>query len=78
MKTENQRMDIGSRVRLNESHQMQNITYKKGHEFTIYGSSQRGWDLIDKDGNKLDECLFMEHKLELVKKVKKKTKKAKK
>ena len=41
--------------------------YPKGHEFTIYGSSYRGWDMIDDAGNKVDECLFIEHILELVK-----------
>jgi hypothetical protein len=63
---ENERMKIGSRVRLKEEHKMHSRTYDKGHEFTIYNSSYRGWDLVDDTGNKIDECLFMEHKLELV------------
>lgn len=37
---------------------MFNITYPKGHVFTVYGSSYRGWDLVDDSGNKMDECLF--------------------
>lgn len=57
---------IGSRVRLKEDHSMTKITYKAGHEFTIYGCSQRGWDMVDDYGNKIDEALFMEYKLELV------------
>lgn len=60
------RIEIGSRVRLNEDHEMNHKTYKKGHEFTVYGSSYRGWDLVDDDGNKIDECLFMHDKLELI------------
>jgi hypothetical protein len=53
-------------VRLTEDVEMFKCIYTKGHEFTVYGSSFRGWDLIDDDGNKIDECLFIHDKLELV------------
>lgn len=66
MKIEKQQIKIGSRVRLLEDVEMFNCTYTKGHEFTVYGSSYRGWDLIDDDGNKMNECLFIHDKLELV------------
>jgi hypothetical protein len=54
---------IGSRVRLLEQVNMTNITYEIGHVFTIFGSTERGWDLIDDNGNKLYETRFvkMEH-----------------
>lgn len=57
---------IGSRVKLTEDISLFNKQFKKGHIFTIYGSSYRGWDLIDDDGNKMDECLFIHDKLELL------------
>lgn len=66
MKIENKQIKIGSRVRLLEDVKMFNSIYKKGHEFKVYSSSYRGWDLIDDDGNKIDECLFIHDKLELV------------
>lgn len=66
MRIEHQQIQIGSRVRITEDIEMFNCTYIKGHEFTVYGSSQRGWDLIDDDGHKMDECLFIHDKLELV------------
>jgi hypothetical protein len=53
-------------VRLLEDVEMLNCTYTKGHEFTVYDSSSRGWDLIDDDGNKITECLFIHDKLELL------------
>ncbi len=60
-------MKIGDRVRLNEDQDMPGyMKFNKGHEFTIYGSSYRGLDLVDDDGNKLDETLFINHKLELI------------
>lgn len=49
---------------------MHNYTYTKGHEFTVYDESERGWDLEDDDGNKLCECLLIYDKLELVEKIK--------
>lgn len=59
----NKGIKIGSRVRLLEQVNMTNITYEIGHEFTVYGLSDRGWDLVDDNGNKLDETRFvkMEH-----------------
>jgi len=67
MKVENERIRIGSRVRLNDDVEMHNFTYTKGHEFTVFGESYRGLDLVDDDGNKLVETLFIHDKLELVK-----------
>lgn len=66
MKIEHKQIKIGSRVRLLEDVEMFTRTYTKGHEFTVYGGSYRGWDLIDDEGNKMDECLFIHDKLELV------------
>lgn len=66
MKVENKRIKVDSRVRLNEEHKMFNCTYTKGHEFNVVGSSYRGFDLEDDEGNKIHECLFMHDKLELV------------
>ncbi len=57
---------IGSRVRLTEDVEMFDLTYKKGHEFTVYGSSYRGWDLKDDFGNVMNECLFIHNRLELI------------
>lgn len=66
MKQEKRHIKIGSRVRLTEDVEMFTVTYTKGYEFTVYGSSYRGWDLIDDDGNKIVECLFIHDKLELI------------
>lgn len=60
-----EQLKIGSRVKINEDISLFNKVFKKGHIFTIYGSSYRGWDLIDDNGNKMDECLFIHDKLEL-------------
>lgn len=59
-------MKIGSRIRLTEDHEMTDCIYHKGHEFTIYDSNYRGFDLIDDDGNKLMETAFIINKFELV------------
>ena len=59
-------IDIGSRVKLNDDVHMTDIIYKKGHEFTVYRGSDRGWDLVDDEGNKLDETRFISNKLELI------------
>ena len=64
-------MDIGSRVRLTEDVKLHNRIYIKGHEFTIYGISERGFDLIDDDGNKIDETRFIQSKYELITQAKK-------
>lgn len=65
MKVDRQ-ITIGSRVRLLDDIKMFNTTYKKGHQFTVYNESYRGFDLIDDNGNKMDECLFIHDKLELI------------
>jgi hypothetical protein len=66
MKLDKPRIEIGSRVRLKEDIEMFDCVYTKGHEFTVYGSSERGWDLVDDDGNKMDETRLISDKLELV------------
>lgn len=66
MKIENKQIKIGSRVKLLEDIEMFTCTYTKGHEFTVYGESYRGWDLVDDEGNKMDECLFIHDKLKLI------------
>jgi len=63
---ENGQIRIGSRIRLLDDIPMFGIFYKKGHQFTVYGGSYRGWDLIDDDGHKMTECLFIHDKLELI------------
>lgn len=56
-------MKIGDKVILIEDIEMWNRTYKVGHVFTIYGDSGfRGWDLIDVDGNKIDETAMSSNK----------------
>lgn len=67
MKIEHNIKKIGSRVRLTEDLEMFNCTYTKGHEFTIYGQTQRGFDLVDADGNKVTETLMVNDILELIK-----------
>lgn len=56
---------IGSKVIITEDVEMFHRTYKKGHKFKVYGSSYRGWDLIDADGNCLDETLFIDNIIKL-------------
>jgi hypothetical protein len=63
---EHQLIKIGSRIRLKEDVAMFNCTYTKGHEFNVVSQSQRGFDLEDDDGHKMEECLFIHDKLELV------------
>lgn len=67
MKKVKDQITIGSRVRLLKDVKMFDCTYTKGHEFTVYGSSYRGWDLVDDDGNKIDETGFISDKLKLIK-----------
>jgi hypothetical protein len=65
MKIEHKRYEIGARVRLLEDVVMSNITYIKGHEFTITGEDDiRGLDLEDDEGNRLYETRFV--KMELI------------
>jgi len=67
MITKYKNIEIGSRVRLKEDVDMPGyMLFHKGHEFTVYDSSYRGWDLVDDEDNKLDETLFIDHLLELV------------
>jgi len=61
----NRNLKIGDRVRLNEDITNMYMPFPKGHIFTIFGSTLRGWDLVDDNGNKLVECLFIHDKLEL-------------
>lgn len=60
-------MKIGDRVRLLEKQDLFTKTFEKGHEFTVYSMSYRGVDLVDDEGNKMDECLFIHDKLEVIK-----------
>lgn len=56
-------MKIGDSVILIEEINMWGKIYEKGHKFKIYGDSDyRGWNLIDKDGNKIDETRFIQDK----------------
>ena len=65
MKIKHKRYERGARVRILEDVVMHNITYTKGHEFTIIGEDGiRGLDLEDDDGNRLYETRFV--KMELV------------
>jgi hypothetical protein len=58
-------INIGSKVILIEDIEMFARTYKIGEIFTVYGSSYRGWDLVNDKGEKIDETLFSEHKYKL-------------
>ena len=40
-------LKIGDRVRLTEDITGMYMPFPKGHIFTIFGSSYRGWDLVD-------------------------------
>lgn len=60
----NTNIQVGDRIRIKEEVRMTKITYPKGHEFKVYNSSYRGLDLIDDEGNKLDETLFINHLFE--------------
>jgi len=59
-------MEIGSKVKLTKDLKMITKIYKKGHEFTIIDQSRRGFDLQDKDGNKVLETLFIHDQLKLI------------
>jgi hypothetical protein len=63
--TTRRNLKIGDRIKLNDRVESGNRVFESGHEFTIYGSSYRGWDIIDDEGNKIDECLFIHDKFEL-------------
>lgn len=59
-------MTIGSRVELTDNQVGQYRGFSEGHQFTIYGSSYRGFDLIDDNGEKWDETLFIQDKFKLI------------
>ena len=56
---------IGSKVKLTKDIEMFARTYKSGEIFTVYGSSYRGWDLVNDKGEKIDETFFVQDKYEL-------------
>lgn len=57
---------VGSKVRLTEDIEMFfGKVYKAGEIFTVYGSSYRGWDLVNDKGEKIDETQFVSNKYEL-------------
>jgi len=63
-------MGIGSRVVLIEDIDMPLKVYKAGHEFTIYNCTERGFNLVDDDDNKIDETRFIHDKYKLVEQAK--------
>lgn len=56
MKSENNRMKVGSIIELIEDLKMYHVTYKRGHRFTIINEGLRGFDIMDDDGNIIQEC----------------------
>lgn len=61
------KIKVGSRIKLKEDVKMYDRTYSKGHEFNVVDYNYpRGFDLEDDDGNRIDECLFIHDKLELI------------
>lgn len=48
-------LDTGCRVVLKKNLDLLKGRFTKGHEFTITGESQRGFDIIDADGNEAIE-----------------------
>lgn len=67
MKIEHESIKIGDRVRLGINIELLTCTYTKGHEFTVIGESRRGWDLMDDNGNEIQEVFYVHGKLELIK-----------
>ena len=56
-------MQIGEIVVFIEDFTFNNKVYKKGHQFKIVGEDGfRGFDLMDKDGNKIYETRFISDK----------------
>lgn len=54
-------MKIGDIVVFTKDFTFNGRTYKKGHQFKIFGDSGiRGWDLKDKDGNLILETALIE------------------
>lgn len=54
-------MKIGDRIYITEELKMNNKVYPIGHQFVIIGSSPRGWDIKDDEGNTVYETLFISH-----------------
>lgn len=52
-------MNIGERVYITEEVGIFGKIYQAGHQFTITGSSYRGLDLEDDNGNKIAETLLI-------------------
>lgn len=46
-------------VEFKEDYEFNGKIYKKGHRFRVTGSSYRGLDLEDAEGNKICETLFI-------------------
>lgn len=46
---------IGERVRLKKDMELGIGTYTKGHEFKVVSWHERGYDLVDDDGNEIQE-----------------------
>ena len=57
-------MKIGDRIYITEELKMNNKIYPIGHQFVIIGSSPRGWDIKDDEGNTVYETLFITTDLE--------------
>ena len=54
-------MKIGDIVVFTEDYYFNNKLYEKGHRFKVTGSSYRGLDLEDFEGNRICETLFIDH-----------------
>lgn len=50
---------IGDYIYLNRDYNFNKVYYKKGHKFKIIGSSYRGHDIVDDNGNYIYETLFI-------------------
>lgn len=48
-------LGVGDRVRSTKAINVMGGTFTAGHEFTIVGESERGWDLRDDDGREVIE-----------------------
>lgn len=46
-------------VEFTEDYEINGKLYKKGHRFKVIGSSYRGLDIEDDDGNRIYETLFI-------------------
>lgn len=57
---------VGDRIRLTNDVAVLAGVFTRGHELTVTGSTSRGLDLRDDDGNMLCETLMVEHLFEKV------------